>query len=95
MEVKSFRGSAEGTDAGLESGFVTLFNNFSYHIHDNYHLGRAFVRPYMCVIDRNVANGPTIILKFTATLRDDVSAKILAPNMAAPQTDAYLAWRHK
>ena len=34
------------------------------------------------------------MLPFTAIHRDDVNAKIYAPNMAAPQTDAYLALRH-
>ena len=34
------------------------------------------------------------MLSFTVTHRDNVNAKIHAPNMAAPQTDAYLALRH-
>ena len=54
---------------------------------------RAFVSPYMLVIDRNIANGPILMLLFTATHRDKVNAKMYAPDMAAPQTDAYLALR--
>ena len=52
-----------------------------------------FIRPYTCIIDRNVANGPTLMLLSTATHTEDISAKIYAPNMAAPQTDPYLALR--
>ena len=47
----------------------------------------------MCVIDRNTANGPTLMLPSAATHAEEVGAKICAPKMAAPQTDAYLALR--
>ena len=49
----------------------------------------------MCKNDRDIANGPTLMSRFTAAQRDDVKAMIHAPNMAAPQTDAYLALRLK
>ena len=64
-------------------------NNFWYHFCDDYRWGRAFVRLYMFVIDRNMANRPPLMLQ-----RDDVNTEIYAPNMDAPQTGAYLALRH-
>ena len=44
-------------------------------------------------MDGNVANRLTFKLSFTVTHRDNVNAKIYAPSIAAPQTDAYLALR--
>ena len=46
-------------------------------------------------MDGNVANGLTFMLSFTVKHRDNVNAKIYAPNTAAPQTDAYLNLRHR
>ena len=65
-----------------------------YHFYDDYRWQRAFLHLYICIMDGNVANGLTFMLSFTVTHRDNVNAKIYAPNMAAPQTGAYLALRH-
>ena len=87
--------SSEGKDAGLQNHIVTSFYNFWYHFHDIYRSKRAFVCLHMCVIDRNTANGPNLMLPSTDKHREDLGPKIYAPNMAAPQTGAYLALRHK
>ena len=47
----------------------------------------------MCVIDRNTANGPNLMLPFTDAHWVDVKAKTFAPNIDAPQTEAYFAFR--
>ena len=85
--------SSKGKDAGLQNHFVSSFYKFWYHFQDIYRSRRAFVCPQMCLIDRNAANGPNIMLPFTDTHNDDLNHKIYAPNMAAPQTGAYLALR--
>ena len=41
----------------------------------------------------NVANGLPLMLSLTVTHRDNINATIYAPNMDAPQTDAYFALR--
>ena len=83
--------SSKVKDAGLQNRIVTFFYNFWHHLNDIYRSRRAFVCLLMCVIDRNAVNGPNIMLPFTDTHEDDFNPKIYAPNMAAPQTGAYLA----